>query len=169
MGGGTVFKVEAASAALASATLAGALGFAAYAGLDVLQPALRAVAASAAASTGLLGAWGFLARVGRQAPDFAIATFDLGAVHISPGKVRTADILELDVVYQEPLELDDVLEQIGPGARVVRLFNPAAMPTPGELRERIDRHLERGPPPVASHDDSQALIEALTQLRQSLR
>ena len=92
--------------------------------------------------------------------------FDLGAVHV----VRTDERpLELTDIYEEPLELDDVLAEVGPGARVVRLFDVNAMPTPGELRQRIDRHLGREAPPAASPDASQALIEALTQLRQSLR
>jgi hypothetical protein len=41
------------------------------------------------------------------------------------------------------------------------------MPTPGELSDRIDRHLEREP--AAAPDASQALHDALAELRRSLR
>jgi hypothetical protein len=69
----------------------------------------------------------------------------------------------------EPLVLDDILEELGPDSRVVRLFDPAAMPTPGQLNDRIERHLVRDPPPATCNDASQALHEALAELRRSLR
>lgn len=68
----------------------------------------------------------------------------------------------------EVLLLDDMLTQPGPDSRVVQLFDPAAIPTPGALRSRIDRHLQdqqtSGYP-----DAAQALHEALADLRRSLR
>jgi hypothetical protein len=66
----------------------------------------------------------------------------------------------------EPLVLDDILSAIGPEARVVRLFDRKAMPTPGALRARIDEW--RGGEPLAA-DASQALSNALAELRRSLR
>jgi hypothetical protein len=157
MGGGTASKLESAAMALASLALAGAVGFAALAGSGQISVAAGAAVVAAALC------WAVLTRVGRGVPEFPVTTFDLGAIHV----VRP-ETLELTQVYREPLELDDVLENVGPGARVVRLFDPAAMPSPGELRQRIEHHLGRGTP-GASPDASQALIEALTQLRQSLR
>jgi hypothetical protein len=68
----------------------------------------------------------------------------------------------------EPLELNDILEAIGPESRVVRLFDSAAMPTPRELMDRIGGHLEVSAPPAAPPDASQALYDALAELRQSL-
>lgn len=159
MGGGTARRVEAAVSAAASVALGGALGFAAYSIVGVIAVAF------AVAIAGLAVGWATLEHFGRE-PDFPIATFDLGAVRVVPAEEEP---LELSDVYEEPLELDDVLAEVGPGARVVRLFDVNAMPTPAELRQRIDRHLGREAPPVASPDASQALIEALTQLRQSLR
>jgi hypothetical protein len=58
---------------------------------------------------------------------------------------------------------------------VVQLFEPAAMPTAGELKARIDRHVAN--PPIgrdnnstpAPADASGALFEALAELRRSLR
>jgi hypothetical protein len=49
------------------------------------------------------------------------------------------------------------------------LFDPAAMPTPAQLNARIERHLETGAPPAPSQDASQALHDALADLRRSLR
>jgi hypothetical protein len=73
------------------------------------------------------------------------------------------------VAAEEPLVLDDVLAELEPDSRVVRLFDPAAMPTAGELERRIQRHLVRGAPPAPPHDASQALHDALAELRKSLR
>jgi len=69
----------------------------------------------------------------------------------------------------DELVLDDILAEIGPDSRVVRLFDRAAMPTPGQLKARIDRHLdEEAAAPDASPDASQALYDALAELRRSL-
>jgi hypothetical protein len=70
---------------------------------------------------------------------------------------------------EEPLDLDDILVELGSDARVVRLFDPAAMPTAGELKDRIDDHLGEMPDPARSADAAQALHEALAELRRSLR
>jgi hypothetical protein len=67
------------------------------------------------------------------------------------------------------LLLDDVLAELASDSRVVRLFDAAAMPTPGELRARIDRHLDTGRVSAAPPDASQALHEALAELRRSIR
>ena len=68
----------------------------------------------------------------------------------------------------DALLLDDVLADLGPDSRVVRLFDAASMPTPGQLKERIDRHLG-GLHPAAPPDASQALYDALAELRLGLR
>ncbi|WP_260483743.1 hypothetical protein [Sphingomicrobium flavum] len=47
----------------------------------------------------------------------------------------------------EPLVLDDILAEMQPESRVARLFGaPDEVPTAGELKERIDRHLGEQPP-----------------------
>ena len=51
--------------------------------------------------------------------------------------------------------------------RVVRLFDPARMPSAGELQERIDRHLQS--PERVIPDAAQELHDAIAALRQSLR
>ena len=74
----------------------------------------------------------------------------------------------------EELMLDDILAELEPDSRVVRLFDPAAIPTPGQLNARIERHLGEGtspiaPPDASPADASQALYDALAELRRSLR
>jgi hypothetical protein len=69
----------------------------------------------------------------------------------------------------EELVLDDILASLGEGSRVVRLFDPSAMPTPGELKTRIERHLDGQDGRTLSPDASQALHEALSELRRTLR
>jgi len=69
----------------------------------------------------------------------------------------------------DPLVLDDVLAAIGPDSRVVRLFDRTAMPTPGQLQVRIDDHLGQGSAAAAPMDASQALSDALAELKRSLR
>ena len=67
------------------------------------------------------------------------------------------------------LALQDILAELGPNSRVVRLFDPAAMPTPGQLNARIERHLGEEDSAATAPDASQALYDALTELRRSLR
>ncbi len=70
---------------------------------------------------------------------------------------------------QDVLVLDDVLEAMAPDSRVVRLFDPRAMATPGALQSRIDQHIDRASSENASHDASQELADALAELRKALR
>ena len=70
-------------------------------------------------------------------------------------------------VDADALVLDDILAKLAPDSRVVRLFDKDAMPTPAQLRARIEDHLDMGASDSA--DASQALHEALAELRRSLR
>lgn len=68
------------------------------------------------------------------------------------------------------LLLDDPLPAPAPDSRVVQLFAGGRMPTAGQLQLRIDRHLagsERVP--AGTVDASDALSDALAELRRSLR
>jgi hypothetical protein len=82
----------------------------------------------------------------------------------------TALLEEADRALSEPrdnddaLVLDDILAKLAPDSRVVRLFDPADAPTPGQLHARIDRHLGTS----QKSDASQSLHDALAQLRRSL-
>ena len=93
------------------------------------------------------------------------------------------DVLHLDeLLLDQPLIneaaaavaellLDDPLPVADPDSRVVQLFAGSRMPTAGQLKARIDRHLADGPRPAHSDtsDASDALSEALAELRRSLR
>ena len=73
------------------------------------------------------------------------------------------------------LLLDDQLVEAEASSRVVRLFAAPPLPTPGQLKERIDRHLATGTMHVVREyegpapDASDALYAALSDLRRSLR
>jgi hypothetical protein len=112
-----------------------------------------------------------------QIPGFALADAD-AALSLEP--------LLLDTIYEEPLLLDDIAEDDAAlllvdalrvaeaGSRVVQLFADQPMPTPGQLKDRIDRHLagaprHPSPPKPVPADASQALYAALNELKRSLR
>ena len=84
-------------------------------------------------------------------------------------------MLLTEVVEDGALLLDDPLVEAEPGSRVVQLFASQPMPTPGQLKERIDRHLAGGAQPLADTPGipgrrvGRALRGALDELRRSLR
>ena len=146
--------------------------FAIAAGYCAARLSLGGAAVASVAGLSLCGVFALLRAVppiGR----FRLAEFALADVPDRPGELQLteADRLPPEEPGDSPeLLLDDVLAQLGPDSRVVRLFDPAAMPTPGELRARIDRHLDSSNARPAPHPDaSQALHEALAELRRSLR
>jgi hypothetical protein len=152
-------------------------------GADVAAAAVFAAAAAyaalrfgpvPAAVTGIvafIALFRLLGSIEPEAPSFAI---DFEAPDFPP-VAELAELLLTDVYVQplaEPakgdeLVLEDVLTELCDDSRVVRLFDPAAMPTPAELRSRIDRHREAAA--GAQGDGSQALHDALAELRRSLR
>ena len=86
------------------------------------------------------------------------------------------DILLLDdIVDDEALLLEDRLAELDAASRVVRLFAAQQIPTPGELKDQIDRHLARTSPrqPLQltplQPDATKALFAALDELKRSLR
>ena len=168
---------------IASASLAGAVGFAAYAMLPaVLSRAQANVLAITAAIAAFLIASLILRQGAKAKPSIRTAAFEV--VEFEPCDVRELSLADegpaeseelvlgeadrLDRPDSEALELDDVLAAIGPDSRVVRLFDRKAMPTPGQLQTQIDEHLVQRMP-VPARDASQALSDALAELRRSLR
>lgn len=161
-------RIEWAMDVLAAAALAAATGFAA------LRLGASPAAAAAVAGASLLVAFRLLRSVEAEIPDFALEAFDLEPI---PPTVPVDELLLTDSDRFDPLEpsigddelvLDDVLADLGDDSRVVRLFDPSAMPTAGELRVRIERHLDGSRDAAALPDASRALIDALTELRRSL-
>jgi hypothetical protein len=155
---------------LASALLAAACGYAAYVwvGLRIDQPAPGAAATAAFAY--LLGLI-VLSAVEPKARKLPVPIFDVREVE----PIEDAEALSTEPAEPahpaggEPLLLDDILAELAPESRVVRLFDPAAMPSAGELKSRIDRHLDRESSDARSSDAAQALHDALAELRRSIR
>jgi hypothetical protein len=132
---------------------------------------LPPVAAAASAVLILLAGWKVLGAVAAGSPTFLLPAFDPASLPAAdPADEVLTDSDRLDrpqVADADELVLDDVLARLEDFSRVVRLFDRSAMPTPGELKSRIDRHLET--PASAPPDASQALHDALSQLRRTLR
>ena len=169
----------------ASALFALACGYCAnlWFSADLKQPML-AVAALAATAFAFLLSIRALGAVEPDSKKVPVPIFDVREVEpmesqefclsVEAGYEEEAELLltnpfEPDGPSTEPLLLDDILAEIEPDSRVVRLFDPAAMPTAGELRSRIDLHLESGLSAAQSNEAAQALHDALAELRRSLR
>ena len=157
---------------VASWSFAAACGYAAYAWFSghVPQPALGAQTGGVVALAYLCAARVLHSvRPGPQrtpVPAFTLQDYGMP----EPDELLLTDRYHAaPAATQEPLVLDDVLAELGPDSRVVRLFDPAAMPTPAQLKSQIDRHLNRDTPDPQNADAAQALHEALAQLRRSIR
>lgn len=151
----------------AAAVLAVAVAFAAV--RFGLAPAVAGVGALAA----LTGGWLALRSIGPGPIHFKLAEFQpepLPAVEEMDELVLTeADRRDRPGSNgpEEELVLDDVLARLEDLSRVVRLFDRSAMPNPGDLKARVDRHLDRSR--ASEPDASQALHDALSELRRTLR
>jgi hypothetical protein len=168
----SVARVEANVDRGASALLAGACAYAAYAWLAarVSLPALAA-ATGAAAGLGYVLSIVSLRAVKPEARKLPVAIFDVRDIEpVEPSELLlTERYVAPPTPAEEPFVLDDILAKLGSDSRVVRLFDPAAMPTPGEMKSSIDRHLDGDQSSQRSADAAQALHEALAELRRSLR
>lgn len=131
------------------------------------QPSAAVAAGPAAVVLVLAG----LRQVRPEPRHFRVAPFAL------PEIVFDELVLELtEVAADEPLELEDALPEAAEDSRVVQLFAPRPLPTPGELAQRIDHHLERAGEEGRSGgqvydleiDAAAALRQALGELRRSL-
>lgn len=129
-------------------------------------------------------AWRLLRMAGGSSDSFSLPAFeaplpeieevgehgseeDLPSATVIQGQFASAAVEQQ--FADDELLLDDILEELSPDARVVRLFDPAAMPTAGELRDRIDDHLRSARPRLKQPDATEELNEAIRALRQSLR
>jgi hypothetical protein len=184
----------------ASAVFAAAVGYSAYlfVGTTALDPQLAYVAAGAGVLAYLpccrLIRMADGSRAPTPLPEFPAGHFDFAETQellltetLPAEELLLTDRVEPDeLVLTEsdrpggnaPLVLDDILAEIGPDARVVRLFDrramPAPGPTPGQLQTRIAEYMKDGTPAAPSDlagpsDASQALSAALAELRRSLR
>jgi hypothetical protein len=162
MDAGTVKRIESSLCAGAAAVFAAAVGFALYRWLEPGMVQSQLVTFTGVGSVAaFVPCWQALEQVDRREPDFRMPLIDLGvAVSTRPAELVLTD----DDRLADELLLEDALPQVAPDSRVVQLFDPAAMPTAGQLKERIDRHLERASSDSPA-DASQALYDALAELR----
>ena len=163
---------------------AAAAGFAAFSLAPVL--ALSPASASLSAGSAMFAlAFGAMRLVAPEPRQHQLAPFRVEPIealpeflpeYLSDGSFE--EPMLLDVPYEEPHEvliLDDVLIEPEENSRVVRLFGNQPVPTPGQLKDRIDRHLAGGSPQrhvphqPALPDATDALFAALADLRRSLR
>jgi hypothetical protein len=154
---------------LASALLAAACGYAAWVWIGQRTGEPAPGGAAAAAFAYLLGIR-VLSAVEPKPRRLPVPIFDVRELEpIDAGEALPPEPAEPPpFAGEEPLLLDDILAELGPESRVVRLFDPAAMPSAGELKSRIDRHLDRDCSDARSSDAAQALHEALDELRRSI-
>jgi len=189
MDAGLIDRIETGAERLASATFGAASGYAAFAALRglVALPELAVCAGAVAIVSHLLCSRALFA-IANQDPQFKVRAFDVREIErfersdellLTDDDRLTDELVLTDADRADGgellltdgdrlLELDDVLAEIGPESRVVRLFDRRAMPTPGQLKTRIDDHLGAASPGAQS-DASQALSDALAELRRSLR
>jgi hypothetical protein len=183
-----VRTVESASESVAAAIFGGCLSFSLYIaapvwGLDPVPLSLAGLAFGFLAAVRALQVW--------ARPRYSVQSFAPAAIAGEPanellltdrvilmpardpveGMVLTLERrLGLSRKLSDPADellLDDALPEAAPDSRVVRLFDPAAMPTPGELQARIDSHLDDRA--AADPEAAQSLNDALASLRRSLR
>lgn len=148
-------------------------GACAYASNALLAPMVDKQGMAIAAGIGAIAylmANRLVKRVARSARIMPPVTFDLFAMPTEPPleELLLTEVYEATVEPEEPLVLDDILAELRPDSRVVRLFDRASMPTPGQLKSKIDAHLSRAGPEAPVPDASQALHDALAELRRSI-
>ena len=161
------------------AELAGGLapGFAAGFSALKLAPSLGVTPGTAMVLSAFGGfSLGFLVmRLVKPAPrGHALAGFAVAPIE-AVEEPLLLDVFHVETLADEALLLNDPLPTAEPESRVVQLFAGQPMPTPGQLKERIDWHLAGGLnhqadlPSIPQADASGALYAALDELRRSLR
>lgn len=149
--------------------------FAAAAAYATLRLGWSPVVAAVVGGAMLLATSRILTSISAASPTFALAPFDAEFLPEVEGldELVLTDADRLDSgdgsELVDELVLDDVLAKLEDLSRVVRLFDASAMPSPGELKSRIDRHLDGAAPSSPPPDASQALHDALSELRRNLR
>jgi len=165
MHAGSVAKVEKTVDRVAATLFAVACGYAVYTWFagHVAQPMLALESAAASVLALLISTRG-LNSVQPQPRRLPVPIFDVREV----GPIEEPELLLTEFFHPEPatpsedtLILDDILAKLSADSRVVRLFDPAAMPTAGELKSRIDRHLDEETSAAQTSDATQVRREAL--------
>lgn len=163
-------RIDQAVTRIASTTFALATGFAVYRWFlpSLAQPMIGAYAAAAGAVAFLL-ADRMQAKFGTKRKYPASVPFQVLEYAPEPlPELLLSEPYAPASAAADPLVLDDILAELGPDSRVVRLFDRDAMPTPAQLKSRIDAHLGRSAAHAPVPDASQALHDALAELRRSI-
>ena len=102
-------------------------------------------------------------------PAFSLADLPDGGVECEE-LLLTEEMVpdQLGAGQSSELVLDDALARPESGSRVVQLFGPAQIANAGELRANIGGHLHIQERSSNASDATQALSDALAQLRRSL-
>ena len=165
MGGERIERIEAGIDSVAAAI------FASGTAMVLFLLGASSLYATVATAIAFAGCFYGLRSIDPGYANFALPAFEVQ--EFEPVELEELVLTEADrrpeLEPSEPLVLDDILVEIGPDSRVVRLFDRDAMPTPGQLKDRIDRHLGDVEGASVPQDASQALSEALAELRRSLR
>ena len=157
-----------ASAVFAAATAFACLGLGRV--LLALEPMSVIALAGAGAFSAFLACRHMLGAIDRAPHAYALQQFELPALEpLSAAGVEELVLTDGDRLSAAPLDLDDVLPELPEDSRVVQLFDPRSMPTPGELHARIDSHFGGSALSGSLADASQDLFDALAELRRSLR
>jgi hypothetical protein len=170
MGRAAIEQMERAAELCGALALALGGAVSAWIATPMLVEARQPVALGVALVGGALG-WLIVRGAGGGAARLALPEFAIGAVAFEAIKLAEPEATDDDVlILDQPVEIKLVPR------RVVSLFGADEVPTAGELQRRIAAHLTAHPaPPVpgtAPHavpDASDALFEALADLRRSLR
>lgn len=155
MDGTRIVRIEASVDSAAAAVYAGATALVLY----LLNASNAYVAVGAAVA--FAGCFYGLRSIEPEYVTFPLPAF--AARSFEPADLD--ELLLTDLIQPasaDALVLDDVLAEPGPDSRVVRLFDSEAMRTAGQLGDRDDQQ-------PAPSDASQALLDALAELRRSLR
>jgi len=156
---------------MSAASLGLAVGFAVWSFAATMSMAAKAGLSGLAGISAFLLAARLLCRLA-DGPGAAVRMAKVKETDPAALLLRLQDMLaEASAAEQgaKELLLDDALPAAEPDSRVVRLFRAPEMPTAGELRTRIDRHLvSRGGAPGPATDHSGELFEALESLKRSL-
>lgn len=167
MNSASVIRIEKGVDQGASALFGLACGYAAYGwfSLQAQQPVLALETAAACALAYVLSLR-VLRGVQPRARRLPVQVFDVREVEpMDLSELQQSEPLDASHAGEtEPLLLEDELPEPEADSRVVRLFDPAAMPA-GEPGSVLDRHLDE----QQSADAAQALHDALAELRRSIR
>lgn len=149
--------------------------FGAAVAFAVLRLGWSPIVAAIVGVAALLASSRILTSISARSPTLSLAPFDTAPLpevrHLDELVLTDADRFDAGdrSEHVDELVLDDVLAKLEDLSRVVRLFDASAMPSPGELKSRIDRRLDGASPSSPPPDASQALHDALSELRRTLR